>query len=505
MAKKKDVPIKNIVIYARYSSDKQTEQSIEGQLKVCYDYAKTNGYTVIHEYLDPAMTGRKDNRPQFQQMIHDSSRGDFQAVLVYSLDRFSRDRYDNIIYKRILKDNGVRVLSARENISEDPEGVLLESVLEGLSEFYSLDLGKKVRRGMKINAEKGKSTGGTIAFGYKSVDKELVIDEDKAPYVQKIYEMYAEGYRAVDIVDYLNERNIRTASGVAFNRNSLHSILKNKKYIGIFQYGDSETEECVPRIISDELFYRVAEIMERNKQNAGHNKAKTEYLLTTKLFCGHCRAPMVGVSAKSKTGRIYYYYSCNTSRIKGCHKKNVRKELIEGLVLKKCRELLTDENIKMISTEVAAICRKMQNTDAISVLQRKIRQVDKAIENLVKALEGGMHIDIIGDRITENRNKKEILEKELHTEKRKLVTLSELDIQSFLTQIKNGDLNDIKYQKTLIKIFVNSIYLFDDELTIIFNAGEETVAVDGILLDEIAESNSDAKSLYSDACGSPKP
>lgn len=244
--------------------------------------------------------------------------------------------------------------------------------------------------------------------------------------------------------------------------------------------------------------------MERNKKNAGHNKAKIEYLLTTKLFCGHCRSPMVGVSAKSKTGRVYYYYSCNTARLKACHKKNVRKELIEDLVIKKCRELLTDENIKKIAVEVAAACNRVQDKRQLSLLQRKLREADKAINHLLRALETGQNIDLISEQITKRRQEKELLEKEVIVEKRKFVTLSEMDIRFFLAQLKNGDINDIKYRRALINTFVNSIYLFDDKLTIIFNAGDEPVTVDGILLDEIAESNEDAKGLYSARVGSPK-
>lgn len=190
------------VIYARYSDKSQTEESIEGQLKECYRYAEANGYTVIEEYVDRALTGTSDNRLRFQQMINDSFKKHFQYILVYQLDRFSRNRYYSAHYKNILKKNGVRVLSARENISEDASGILMESVLEGIAEYYSVELGQKIKRGMDLNGEKGYVTGGNIALGYKTQrinpadensKKIFVIDEETAPLVQRIFEMYADG------------------------------------------------------------------------------------------------------------------------------------------------------------------------------------------------------------------------------------------------------------------------------------------------------------------------
>ena len=194
----------DVVIYARFSSHNQNEQSIEGQLKYCEDYAKRNDYHIIHTYIDEARSGTSDSREQFQQMIEDSKNKTFQGILVYQLDRFSRNRYDSAIYKNKLKKNGVRVFSARENISDDASGILMESVLEGMAEYYSAELGQKVVRGMEINASKGFYNGGPIPLGLKVeevplplgangkmiIKKKYAIDKEKAEIVQKIFEMY---------------------------------------------------------------------------------------------------------------------------------------------------------------------------------------------------------------------------------------------------------------------------------------------------------------------------
>lgn len=494
----------NVVIYARFSSSAQREESIEGQIKVCTNYAKQHNYTVIGEYIDRAMTGKNDDRPGLKRLIEDSAKRQFQGVLVYSVDRFGRNLQQSVNNEFKLKRNGVTLISATENFSDDAAGRMHRNIMMSFAQYYSDELSMKVSRGMIVNAEKGQFNGGTIPLGYKSVDKHLVIDEDRAHIVRRIFEMYASGSRAVDIAAYLNERNIKSASGAAFNKNSLHSILRNQKYIGIYKYGDVEIAGGVPRIITDELFYQVAEILEKNKQHAGHNKAKVEYLLTTKLFCGHCRSPMVGVSAKSKTGRIYYYYSCNSARIKLCQKKNARKEKIEDLVIKKCRELLTDDNIKKIAREVSSATEKAQDKSQQVFYKRKLKEIDAAIENLMKALETGQNIDLISERITAKRQERKDIETQLAIEIQRSVTLSEAEILFFLNALKKGDINDIKYRKTLITVFVNSVYLYDDRMTIVFNAGDQPATVNDILLDEIEENTEDAKSLYSARLGSPK-
>lgn len=494
----------NAVIYARFSSSAQREESIEGQIAVCEHYAGLNGYKIVDTYIDRAMTGKNDNRPGLQKLLADSSKHLFKAVIVYSIDRFGRNIQQSVNNEYRLKKNDVLLISATENFADDAAGRMHRNIVMSFAQYYSDDLSLKVKRGMNINAEKCRFNGGTIPLGYKSVNKQLVVDENTAPIVKRIFEMYADGSRAVDIANYLNERKIHTASGSKFNKNSLHSILRNKKYIGVYKYADIEIENGVPPIISDELFYRVAEILEKNQKNAGHNKAKVEYLLTTKLFCGHCHASMVGISARSKTGKIYYYYSCNNARLKICQKKNVKKELIEDLVIKKCRELLSNKNIEKIAREVSAASERAQDRSEQKALKKKLKEIDEAIEALLNALEKGYNIDIINERISARREERENIERDLAAEIKKSVILSEPEIRFFLTSLKSGNVNDIKYRKMLIAIFVNSIYLFDDNrITIVFNAGEDPVTVNDILLDEIVESSGEAKFLYSEQFGSP--
>ncbi len=209
------------VIYARYSSDNQREESIEGQIRECTEYAERNNITLLGSYIDRALSARTADRPEFQRMIRDSEKGLFDTVLVWKLDRFSRDRYDSAHYKHILKKNGVKVISAKENISDGPEGIIMESMLEGYAEYYSAELSEKIRRGQTENAMKCKNNGGNTPLGY-FVDKQsgvLAVDPLMGPIVQEIYRRYDSGER---IRSFL----VPLTSSLQFNRESLLKYLK---------------------------------------------------------------------------------------------------------------------------------------------------------------------------------------------------------------------------------------------------------------------------------------
>jgi DNA invertase Pin-like site-specific DNA recombinase len=480
----------NIVIYARYSSHSQTEQSIEGQLETCYEYAKNNGYTVIGEYIDRAQSGTTDKREEFQRMISDSDRHTFEAVLVYQLDRFARNRYDSAINKQRLKKNGVRVISARENISDDASGILVEGVLESMAEYYSAELSQKIRRGMNINAEKHLSNGSNPGLGYV-VDEErrFHIDPETAPIVREIFEMYASGKTATEIVTYLNAKQIRTSRGNVFNKNSMNRILRNRRYIGYYIYGDTEVPDAMPRIIDDELFNRVQRILDRNKKAPARARAKEEYILTTKLFCGYCREMMVGYSGTSRTGTMYYYYICKNARKKQCAKKIVNKQAIEDRVVSECRKLLTDGNIKKIAEAVAATCKSDYDNSEVKRIKALIKENDEAIENLWKALERGQAVDMITERIDKRKQEKEELQGQLAIETGKQVVLTAPQIEAFLYSLKRGKVNDERNRKGIINIFLRAVYLWDNKITLVLNGGEKPITIDDILLDEIEADN----------------
>ena len=504
----------DVVIYTRYSSTKQNETSTEAQIKEVCNFCERNNYNVIKIYSDEAITGKTDDRPEFLKMIEDSSKGKFQGIVVYQLDRFARNRYDSAIYKAKLKRNGVKVYSAKENISDDASGIVMESVLEGMAEYYSVELSQKVKRNLELNAEKGFFNGGYAPWGYRVEEvqfsnytkKKLVIDPEIAPVVKEIYEMRASGVKLLDIVDYLNKKGYKTIQGKEFQKTSLQRIFTNKRYIGTSIYNDKEFPNTIPAIIDEELFNKVQEVVNKNKYAPAMAKAKEEYILTTKIFCGHCKEAMTGTCGTSATGVIYNYYICNGVKKKKCHRKNISKKLIEDFVVDECRKILTSKNITMIAKKVYEICKKENSQSSLlKLLKKQMNTINRNIENLIKAIESGQNADLINDRITENRTKLKEVTKQYETEKSKLVNLSEKQIKYFLMQLKNGNINDLKYRKILVNIFVNRVYVYDKEVTIIFNVGETAVTVDKTLVKDVEKNlkSGEKSSLFFNKLGQP--
>ena len=483
----------NAVIYARYSSHNQREESIEGQLKVCHEFAQKNGYTVVHEYIDRALSGTSDARPDFLRMIDDSGKKGFEFVICYQLDRFARNRYDSATYKARLKKNGVRVLSARENITDDASGILVEGLLESMAEYYSAELAQKIKRGMDINAEKCLCTGGNIALGFKvAPDKHFVIDEEAAPIVRRIFEMYASGQTVVQICETLNNQGVKTSRGVPFNKNSLRAMLQNKRYIGVYTYKGKEIPGGMPRIVDDDLFCKVQEIMSKNKKAPAHAKARQEYLLTTKLFCGKCREMMTGIKGNSHTGAAYYYYKCNAAKRKQCSKKAVQKDYIENLVISECRKLLTVENIDKIAREVVALCEREKDSSNLHRIEKLIRDNERKQKNMMDAVSEcdieSVRKSLYGE-ISRLNEEHDTLKSEYAVEKASSVSLTISEVKFFLNQLKKGKADDISYRKTLINVFINAIYLYDDKMTIYFNSGDKPVTIDDDLISAVEASD----------------
>lgn len=300
--------VKKAVIYARYSSNNQREESIEGQVRECVAYAQQKGYEIIETYVDRAMTARADNRPEFQRMISDSSNRQFQIVLTYQLDRFARNRNDSRKYKALLAINKVKVESLHEHISDDPEGILVESLFEGLAEYYSADLARKVLRGMRENALQARSAGGSIPFGYKlSADKHFIIDEEKASYVRKIYELYSRGQSIKDIVSWLNMEGVKTYRGSKFTPSSLEKLLRNDRYLGIYKWSDVKIAGGCPVIIEPELFECVQDLLKKKKKAPALGNGAS-FILSSKMVCASCGASYNGESGKGRNNVIHYYY-----------------------------------------------------------------------------------------------------------------------------------------------------------------------------------------------------
>lgn len=454
-------------LYLRYSSDRQTEQSIEGQLRELLSFCKQHRYRVACIYVDRAISAHAsmDKRPAFQQMLSESARAPWKTVLVYKLDRFARNREDAAIARMRLRKAGCNVESAKEGISKNPEGVILEALLEGMAEYYSLELSQKVRRGMNETARKGQNTGGPVPLGYKVVDKRLQIDAMTAPLVEEAFHRYANGETVAAICEDFNARGYRTNRGTKFNKSSFKNVFRNEKYIGVYTFDEIRTENTVPRIISDELWRSVQSRLKVNEQAPARGKAKVPYLLAGKIFCGHCGSPMVGECGRGKGGRTYNYYSCAArKKSRTCDKKPVPKDWIEDVVAQDALEVLSDEIIDYVAAVAAQQSDdELRENTRIPAIEQQLKDIEGKLRNLMKALESTSSApDVIVARIAELESQKKCLTAELAEESRSVIHLTKEMVVYFLQSVREKVIPLETQKSMLLSLLVNSVTVYDD-------------------------------------------
>ena len=406
-------------------------------------------------------------------MIKDSAKGLFDVIVVWKLDRFARNRYDSAHYKAALKKNGVRVLSAKENIADGPEGIILESMLEGMAEYYSAELSVKVIRGHTENALKCKYNGGTPTFGYLiDKDKQYQADPVAAPVVLKIFKMYDTGSTMKEIKDHLNDLGVTTVRGKPADLNFVSGILHNRKYIGEYKYRDIIVPDGIPALVPQDLFERVQEKMEKNKRAPARHKAEDDYLLTTKLFCGTCRSFMVGESGTSAAGgRKYHYYRCvNTKKRKTCdaRHKSIRKEPLETAVVMAVKEMIMDDDFVEYFVDLAQELQGKESSE-LPALRKQLSDTEKGIENMLNAIQMGIINDSTKRRLDELEAAKQKLELSIIREEIRKPVFSRDQIRFFITQFRSLDISTLEGRRRLIDGFVNSIVVYDDHILVTIN------------------------------------
>ena len=486
------------VIYARYSSDNQREESIEGQIRECTAYAEKNGITVVKHYIDRALSAKTDNRPDFQQMIKDSEKRLFDIVLVWKLDRFARNRYDSAHYEYQLERNHVKLVSATEPISDSPAGIMVKSMLTGMAEYYSAELSEKVVRGMTENVLKGKYNGGTIPIGFK-VDEEkfFQIDPLKAPFVVEAFQRYNDGATMKELMNWLNDSGVTTNRNQKFTYNSVQKLLTNKRYIGENHFKDIVMPDSIPAIVDKDLFEEVQQKIKKNSRAPARHKAEDDYLLTTKLFCGMCGAMMFGECGTGRNKVVHHYYKCSTAkRFKTCKKKTVRKEWLEDLVVAETMKLIQDDAVIDKIVQLVMDVQNQENT-TIPLLEKQLQEVNKKLDNLMKAIEDGLYTRTTKERLEALESQKDELTAKIADEKLKKPSFNEDFIRFWLMKFRKFDISQKKQRKALIEIFVNAIFLYDDRMLITFNYKDGTQTVrfeDTLTADSTEEKSSDLSS-----------
>ena len=461
--------MQNAVIYARYSSHKQKEISIEDQLRICREYAEKNSMNIVQEYTDAAISGRNaDKRPAFMQMLSDSKEHLFEYVLVYNEDRFARNEYDAVNCEEILKQNGAELVSVTQPLPDGPERIILKALRRGMNEYYSAELAIKCVRGMENNASKGKCTGGRPCFGFGvTPDKFYEVNPEEAVIVRKIFQLYTEyNMTATGVLEECIKNGWKYSDGKDFNKDSIRRMLSNRRYIGDFSWNGVEHFDENLRIVDDKTFEAAAKKLLINRKTGARVRATEDYLLGGKVFCGECGEKFVGDSGKS-TKHTNYYYACKGRKQKknGCKKKNIPKKLLEDAVLKFLIEgFLTDETIDAISRMAADLANKeAEEKSMLQMYEKELAEAERKMKRATDYILTHDDSECVHDTLVESEARVKELRVLIEKERDSYKPVFAENIAEWLKSYRKGDLEDLNYCKNLIEMLVNKIVIYDAE------------------------------------------
>lgn len=396
------------VLYLRYSSYAQTEQSIEGQNRECTEYCRKNGYTIVGKYIDRAKSANKniEKRTEFLRMMNDSARDMFDVVVVWALDRFARSTRDASYYRSILKSNNVRLVSTRETVPDDPSGIIIGNLFDAFAEYYSAELSIKVTRGMKESALKGQSLGSYAPVGYiVNKEKKYEVDETVADKLRKAWEMFADGAKKKEVIEYLETVGIRNSMGKRpWTYNSLRRMFENEMYVGTYNKNGVRLEGAIPAIIDNKLWLQVQE-----RLNGGISPMQTanNYLFSTKLYCAHCGERMTAYSGTGgHNGIQYLYYRCkNHGKKKNdplyCKAKPIKKTLLENAVIDDTIKLFLAVDLDVLTDYLYEDLEEFLSIESAPSLELNIRKAQTQITNLTEAIAIHGYTTAIGERLSE--------------------------------------------------------------------------------------------------------
>ena len=485
MNKKKPEPNDNnlAIAYYRYSSSSQNEASIDQQREQAERFAESRGLTIIKEYKDEAKSGTTSQRPGYQLMLSEVVKLKPHALILWKSDRLSRDTYDMVFAKKTIRDAGCEILYVAEPNNDDgPTSRLMEAMLDALAVNYSENLSMNIKRGNRYNAEHALFCGHKI-FGYIGEQgKPYAVDPATAPAVQRMFKDYAEGVPMKQIAESMNSQGFRTVRGGLFNSKNINKMLKNRKYTGIYSQGGVTIPDGMPRLIDDDLFKRVQLRLASNKRHASQNKENApRYWLSGKLYCGHCGEPMYGMSGTSKTGAKHYYYACKAHRAHNCDMKNLRKDVIETLAKELLRWMLCDtSNTASLATDLAAYYEEHNNDTAyLDSLKDQLKDVEKKLNNFVKAISAGIINETTQQAMTELETRRTCIVEAISAEEaRQALTTDGHSIADYYKKYINADLDDAAMRDTVIEYFVKRIVVDDEGLTLVFDFDQDDLHSD---------------------------
>ncbi len=417
-----------VALYARVSSEKQDiENSVSAQMRALHKYALDREYTVVAEYVDEAESGKSANRPAFQDMIRDAKNSPppFTGILVWKLSRFARDIETSIVYKSLLKKQGVKVISINEQFDDSPSGFLYEHMMEVIDDFYSRNLSQDVTRGMREVAQRGFWVASGVPYGFKRVKvddgssqrSKLEIEMDYATVVKRIFDQAGRSVGVKKIAADLNEDGVPSPTGKKWGRSHVHAILKNEVYIGTLVWGvgrpDHEpsqpavrVENAFPKLVTKKLFRRVrSSLASRSPKLLPPRSVTSQYLLSNLVKCGKCKSTMFGLAAKS--GKYHYYTCANRYRTGDCATRAIPVAQLDTVVLDAIRTKILQPDhmqklVKLVEKEQRAL-RKESHTK-VRTLTKSLSDVERRLAKNYEALESGsVSIDDLAPRIRELR------------------------------------------------------------------------------------------------------
>lgn len=460
------------VIYARYSSHAQNDASIEQQVAECEAYAAANNIQVVDVFADRAMTGRNDKRPEFQRMMRRAAQQHFSVVLAYKSNRIARNMLHALAYEDKLSKYGVDVIYCKETFGDNAAGRFALRTMMNVNQFYSENMAEDITRGMNDRARQCKANG-VPPFGYKTGDDgRFVLDEKQAPIVREIFDRAANGETLAAIADDLNARHIHTRLGGEWGRASFRAILSNERYKGIYIYNDIRVPDAMPRIVDDVTFARVQEITQARGMVKGRRRGNGEYILTGKLYCGLCGAPMTGMSGVSGNGQPYYYYACaRQQKDHTCTKKAIRREAAEHIILGAlAHDVISDRYIvEWLADEVMKAQERRRAASPIERLQAELKDVNAALGNLLRAVEAGFYSQTVTDRLHDLEGRRAALEADIKREESEITSVDREDVLEWLHGFAAGALSDDKFRAGLARSFLSRAYLYDDSVTLTFS------------------------------------
>ncbi len=499
MARKASKEEKIGVIYARFSSHNQREESIEQQIAEAQIYAKNNGIKIIEIYTDSAKTGRKDTRKDYQRLIRDAKKNRFNYIVAYKSSRLARNMLMSLVLENDMDKLGITICYVKEEFGDNAAGRFALRTMMNVNQFYSENMAEDIKRNQLYNAQQCKANG-PAPYGYTADEEgKFVTVPDQAAIVKEIFTRVAEREALVEIYEDLNNRGVKTRRGGSWSKTSLYHILHNERYTGVYIFEDVRIEGGMPSIITKELYYKVQEVLKTKKNPQGRRRETVDYLLTGKLFCGECKSHMIGMSGTARNGSKHYYYACAHKRAGGdCNKKAVQKEYIEEKIAKGIKDyILRQDVVEWIGDCVEMYQKTLKEESGAYRLETELKEVKKAISNILDAIEQGIFTSATKGRLEELEAKEKALSVQIATSVPQYLNVKKTDVIAWLDSFKNEDVSSKKGQERLIKSFLTKAYLYDDKIHIVTDLfGGATQDID-IAIEELEKHAENAPSVCS--------